>query len=431
MHVAAWVIFLVSYGVFAFGRLPGTKVDRPAMAVIGAALMFGFRVLTPRFAIDSIDYTTIVLLFAMMLIVGGLHLGGFFQAVTGAIVGHLNPRYLLPGLIFTAGILSAFLVNDVVCLFMAPLVLKLVDGWELPAVPYLLALATASNIGSVATITGNPQNILIGSVSQIGYMDFLAHLGPIAVMGLVVDWAVLHWFFVRGRQMPDTRSQTPDARRRTPEVRRQTPDAGLRTSDAGRQTPDAGGEQPLRVIPVLVMLAVLGAFFAGVAPALAAALGAAALLLLLREEPRKLFAEVDWGLLILFLGLFLVLGGAQQAGISRQLLDRAARLNLHQTAVYAVFTVALSNVVSNVPAVMLLKGTIAGFKDQHSAWLLLAMASTLAGNLTITGSVANLIVVEKAAPEAHVGFLAYARVGVPITVITVAMGWAWLQFVKY
>jgi Na+/H+ antiporter NhaD/arsenite permease-like protein len=181
----------------------------------------------------------------------------------------------------------------------------------------------------------------------------------------------------------------------------------------------------------LVALAVLGAFFAGVAPPLAAALGGAALLLTPREEPRRMFAEVDWSLLIFFLGLFLILGGVEQSGISKQLLDVASKLNLHQTAVYTAFTVALSNVVSNVPAVMLLKSTIAGFKDQHSAWLLLAMASTLAGNLTITGSVANIIVVEKAAPEAHVSFFEYVRVGVPITIITVLLGWAWVTWVRY
>ncbi|HEY0563955.1 MAG TPA: SLC13 family permease, partial [Terriglobales bacterium] len=197
MLIAAWVIFLVSYGVFAFGRLPKTRVDRPAMAVIGAALMFAFRVLSPANGIKSIDYATIVLLFAMMLIVAGLHLGGFFDAISHTITERLDPKHLLPGVIFTSGILSAFLVNDVVCLFMAPLVLKIVRRWQLPALPYLLALATASNIGSTATITGNPQNILIGSVSRIGYLDFMFHLGPVAVIGLFVDWGLLHLFFRR------------------------------------------------------------------------------------------------------------------------------------------------------------------------------------------------------------------------------------------
>ena len=191
--VVAWTIFLASYLVFAIGRLPGTKIDRPAMAVIGAVLMFVFGVLGPRQAIDSIDFATLVLLFSMMLIVATLHLSGFFEWITRLAIEHLSAHQLLPGVIFVSGILSAFLVNDIVCLVMAPLILGLCKRMGLRPLPYLLALATASNIGSTATITGNPQNILIGSISGISYRDFLAHLGPVALLGLFVDWALLHW----------------------------------------------------------------------------------------------------------------------------------------------------------------------------------------------------------------------------------------------
>jgi Na+/H+ antiporter NhaD/arsenite permease-like protein len=392
--------------VFAFGRLPKTRVDRPAMAVIGAALMFMFRVLSPANGITSIDYATIVLLFAMMLIVAGLHLGGFFDAISHNITERLDRRHLLPGVIFTAGILSAFLVNDVVCLFMAPLVLKIVKRWDLPALPYLLALATASNIGSTATITGNPQNILIGSVSRIGYLDFMFHLGPVALIGLFVDWGLLHWFF-----------------------RNSFVTAGNAAEDAIAST--TTHTQPFNLYPVLVTCAVLIAFLAGVEPPLAAGVGASLLLLYPQHAPKEMFAEVDWSLLVFFVGLFLILGGVEQSGISRGLFAAASTLNLHVPAIYTLFTVVLSNVVSNVPAVMLLKGTTSNFNDPHAGWLLLAMASTLAGNLTITGSVANIIVVEKAAPEVHVSFLDYAKVGVPITIATVAIGWAWLTFVHY
>ena len=193
--IIAWAIFLLSYLVFAVGRLPGTKIDRPAMAVIGAVLMFVFGVLAPAQAIASIDFATIVLLFSMMLIVASLHLAGFFQWVSHLVIEHLPPRHLLPGVIFTSGILSAFLVNDVVCLVMAPLVLGICKRMKLQPLPYLLGLATASNIGSTATITGNPQNILIGSISGIAYRDFVAHLGPVALIGFFVDWALLHLSF--------------------------------------------------------------------------------------------------------------------------------------------------------------------------------------------------------------------------------------------
>jgi Na+/H+ antiporter NhaD/arsenite permease-like protein len=139
---------------------------------------------------------------------------------------------------------------------------------------------------------------------------------------------------------------------------------------------------------------------------------------------------VDWGLLVFFVGLFVIVGGAENAGIVSRLLDLARRANLQHLAVFTVVTAVLSNTVSNVPAVMLLKSLVPGFTSSHTAWLTLAMASTLAGNLTITGSVANIIVVESAKSEVHIGFWDYFRVGAPITVLTLALGAGWLAIVR-
>jgi Na+/H+ antiporter NhaD/arsenite permease-like protein len=404
--IIAWTIFLVSYLVFAVGRLPGTKIDRTAMAVIGAVLMFLLGVLAPAQGVASIDFATLVLLFSMMLIVASLHLAGFFQWVSHLVIEHLPPRHLLPGVIFTSGILSAFLVNDVVCLVMAPLLLGICKRMKLQPLPYLLGLATASNIGSVATITGNPQNILIGSVSGISYRDFVAHLGPVAVIGLFVDWTLLHFIFLRNNFL----------------VPQPLP-AKTATQDYPPETYLAW--------PVMVTLGVLAGFLLGFPPPLVAAAGGALLLVQRHRKPRAIYGDVDWSLLVLFLGLFLIIGGAEQAGITRVLLGFAERLNLHNTVVFAVVVTLLSNIVSNVPAVMLLKGLAPQFHDAHSSWLLLAMSSTLAGNLTITGSVANIIVVEKARAEAHISFGEYMKIGVPVTVITLAIGLLWLQFVHY
>ncbi len=407
--IAAWIIFLASYFVFAFGRLPGTKVDRPAMAVVGAVLMFVFGILTPKTAIESVDFGTLVLLFAMMLIVASLHLAGFFDWVGERVILHLSPRQLLPGVIFTGGILSAFLVNDVVCLFMAPLVLGVCKRMGLRPLPYLLALATASNIGGVATITGNPQNMLIGSVSGIPYRHFLAHLGPVAVIGMFIDWAILHWAYMRGERHRDDR------------VNRN------RASQLSSAPP-----RRLRLWwPVLITVLVLAGFLAGVHPPLIAAAGGALLLVRRTRDPREIYGDVDWSLLVLFLGLFLVIGGAEQAGITSEMLRAAQRLNLHKSLVFVSMVTLLSNLVSNVPAVMLLKGMIPQFPDPHTTWLMLAMSSTLAGNLTITGSVANIIVVEKARTVTHIGFLDYMKTGVPVTIATLAVGLLWLSFVRY
>src|SRR6201997_2391510 len=195
--LAAYIIFGASYVVFALGKFPGLKIDRTGAAIIGAVGVVAVRVVRPGEAMYYIDFATIVLLFSMMLIVGNLHLVGFFEWNAEAVLRHLKPSRLLPAVIFTCGLLSAFFVNDIVCLVMVPFVLSITRRMRLSPLPYLLAVATASNIGSVATITGNPQNMLIGSFSGIRYRDFLVHLGPVAVIGLFIDWAVLHWGHMR------------------------------------------------------------------------------------------------------------------------------------------------------------------------------------------------------------------------------------------
>src|SRR5919201_5700256 len=196
--LAAYAIFAASYLVFALGKFPGMKIDRPGAAIIGAVLMVAFRIVQPREALRFIDFGTLVLLFAMMLIVGNLRLVGFFDWITEFILLRLKPSHLLPTVIFVSGILSAFFVNDIICLAMVPFVLTVSRRMRLQPIPYLIAVATASNIGSVATITGNPQNMLIGSLSGISYVDFLAHLAPVAVAGLCVNLALAHWIYLRG-----------------------------------------------------------------------------------------------------------------------------------------------------------------------------------------------------------------------------------------
>jgi Na+/H+ antiporter NhaD/arsenite permease-like protein len=321
------------------------------------------------------------------------------------VVRFVSPAHLLPGVIFTSGLLSAFLVNDVVCLVMTPLLLKICQQFSKRPMPYLLALATASNIGSTATITGNPQNILIGSVSGISYRHFLSALGPIAVIGLFIDWFVLHSIY-------PNRESTPDVAKARP------------ISLNGNAVNNRG-----LVFPLVVLAMVLAGFLAGLSPALVAAIGGALLLIRRSVHPEEIYKEIDWPLLVFFIGLFLIIGAAEQAGIAQQMLSLAERMNLHNPWIFAGVVALLSNLVSNVPAVMLLKGLIPQFHNATQFWLLLAMASTLAGNLTVTGSIANIIVIEKARPTVEISFRDYLRVGVPVTIATMVMGIAWLTFV--
>jgi Na+/H+ antiporter NhaD/arsenite permease-like protein len=400
--LAAYIIFVASYVVFALGKFPGLKIDRTGAAIIGAVGMVAFRIVQPGNAIQHVNFQTVVLLFSMMLIVGNLHLVGFFEWNAEVVLRRLKPHQLLPAVVFTCGFLSAFFVNDIVCLVMVPFVLNITRKMNVQPLPYLLAVATASNIGSVATITGNPQNMLIGSFSGIHYRDLLLHLAPVAIAGLFVDWAVLHWIHMRNVVLKtEERTEIP-----------------LPALDLSKLTK-----------PLIVATAVVIGFFIGVDPALMAALGAAILLITRTLEPQKLYKEVDWGLLVFFVGLFLIVGGAENAGITTRLLDVARNWNLQRTWVFTLSVATLCNIVNNVPAVMLLKTMVPGFADPHKAWLVLAMASTLAGNLTITGSVANIIVVETAKPEVEIEYRDYLRVGVPITLLTLTIGWAWLTWV--
>jgi Na+/H+ antiporter NhaD/arsenite permease-like protein len=401
--IGTYSVFIASYIVFALGKFPGMKIDRPGAAIIGAVLMFTTGAVRANNALHLIHFGTIVLLFSMMLVVAYLHLAGFFDWVTELVVTRLKPHHLLPTVVFLSGLLSAFFVNDIICLVMVPFVLKVAGRMGIKPIPYLLAVATASNIGSTATITGNPQNILIGAYSGIGYRDFLLHLGPVAVAGLFLDWFVLWWLYFRGR----------------------VHDVGTQ-ADVNAVQIDHAALLKAGIVAALV----LAGFLAGFSPPLVASVGAAVLLITRTRDPHLVYEEVDWGLLVFFVGLFLIVGGAEDAGLTQHLLGFGERFNLQHLGVFTVVTAILSNLVSNVPAVMLLKSLVTQFANPHSAWLTLAMASTLAGNLTITGSVANIIVVERAQKEALITFFDYFRIGLPVTILTLLFGWLWLSWIR-
>lgn len=397
-RLIALVAFAGTYVGLALGRLPLFRVDRTGVAIIGGAIVVVSGVLPWDRAVAAVDAHTLVLLFGMMIVAAYLRLSGFFRLVTYAAVRRAHtPGGLLALIIVAAGVLSALFVNDVVCLVMAPIVLDLVRRLRLPPAPYLIALATAANVGSVATLTGNPQNMLVGSFSGISYRAFLLREAPVAVIGLALVFAVI-WLVYR-RRLP-----------------RALPAAPLDERGAVHRA--------LMIKTVAAVSVMLGAFLAGVPVALVAIGGAAYCLLTRRVNPDKVYREIDWGLLVLFTGLFVVIGGVEASGLAGEILGGASAIGLYRPAVLTAVTAVLSNLVSNVPAVLLFKAVIPTFGEPTRAWLVLAMASTLAGNLTILGSVANLIVVEQARGAGiQIGFLEYSRVGVPVTVLTLLVGW--------
>jgi Na+/H+ antiporter NhaD/arsenite permease-like protein len=397
-RLMALAIFVGTYLGLALGRVPGLRVDRTGIAIIGAALAVVTGVISWDRAVAAVDAHTLVLLFGMMVVGAYLRLSGFFTLVTRSTVRLARtPAMLLLLLIVASGVLSALFVNDVVCVVLAPLVIELTRRFALPPVPYLIALATASNVGGVATLTGNPQNMLVGSFSGIGYRAFLAAEAPVAIIGLACVYGVI-WLAYRDQLPAFLAPAGPDAR--------------------------LALHLPLMRKTAAVVLVMLGAFLAGVPPALVAIAGAAYTLLTRSVNPEKVYREVNWGLLVLFAGLFVVIGAVEDSGLAADMLGWAQRLNLHRSLVLTAVTALLSNFVSNVPAVLLLKSVIPTLGDPVRDWLLVAMASTLAGNLTVLGSVANLIVVEAARDaRIEIGFVEYARVGLPLTGLTLAVGW--------
>jgi Na+/H+ antiporter NhaD/arsenite permease-like protein len=401
--VITFLVFLATYAVIAIGRAPGLRVDRTGAAIVGAILMVVTGAISFDDAASTIDFRALVLLFGMMVLVAHLRLAGGFAALVG-IVGRraVHPLTLLAGVVLVAGGLSALFVNDTICLVFTPILIDIAEARRHRPMPYLLALATASNIGSVATITGNPQNMLIGTTSGIPFRAFSAALGPVAIVGLLLDILVI-WLVFRHQLQPlSTDGVAPD--------------------------PPAARHGPVLVKAIVVAAAMLAGFLAGYDTALVSAAGAAALLITRRVSPRKVYAAIDWDLLMLFAGLFVVVGAVERAGIDRRLFDVLAPLGLRTAAGLAATAAVLSNAVSNVPAVMLLTRIVPNLPDPGRAWLVLAMSSTLAGNLTIVGSIANLIVVEGARRRRiTIGFWDYARVGLPLTVATLGAGAWWLS----
>ncbi|HEX7127798.1 MAG TPA: anion transporter [Thermodesulfobacteriota bacterium] len=397
------IVFGLTYLGLALGRVPRTRLDRAGIVVVGAALMFVTGAVDLDRAARAVDAPTIFLLFGMMLVIAHLRLAGFFELVSlWALERAKHPFVLLVATVGVSGVLSALFVNDVVCLVLTPIVVGVLRPLALDPVPYLIALATASNIGSAATLTGNPQNMLIGSFSRMPYLDFARHLVPVALAGLVLDVLVIGVVY---RRVLFRRPEAPAP-------------SGTADAIAPRVHP-----RLLRVA-LVVTAGLLLAFLAGASIAVAAVVAGAVLLVAARVRPLKIYRQVDWALLVLFAGLFVVLAGLEGSGLVARGFELLGPARLEGPWTLSAVALALSNVVSNVPAVLLFRSVVPTFGDPDAAWRLLAMASTFAGNLTLIGSVANLIVVEQA--RAHgaprVTFTEYLRVGVPVTLLTTAAG---------
>ena len=397
-ELAASAIFATTYVLISGRQLKVLPLNRPAAALLGAVLMVATGVMTPERAYRAINYDTLVLLLAMMLISAYLYLAHFFEWAAELLLNFSRtPARLLLYVTLTSGILSALLVNDTICLMLTPLVVAVIRRGKLPLLPFLIALATSANIGSAATLVGNPQNMIIGHFSHISFPEFSRSLLPAAVVGLAINFFILRFGFRK--------------------VLRQT------TIDrSAHVVPKL--ERGLFALVCIVFMSIFAGFLAGLNLAWTAMAGAVLVMVLARRDTYNVLKLVDWHLLLFFAALFIVVDGLSDTGLPDAIYSRLRPIFGSSTPTQAWnltwFSVVGSNIFSNVPFVLLAGNWIARFTDPALMWKVLALATTFAGNLTIIGSVANMIVVESARDHIQIGFWDYARFGIPITILTTA-----------
>ncbi len=396
---AALTIFVLSYLVIATGRVPVLRLDRVAGAALGALAIVLAGVVSPDEAIGKgINHDTLLLLLGMMVISACMAEAQLFRYASWLTLTHVHSRRgLLIALVFVAGGISTVLVNDTVCVMFTPLVLQLIEDAALPPLPFLLALAFGANAGSVATPTGNPQNMIVATLSGISYLQFVKTLLLPALASLLLVAGVLLVLFRRDLH------------------------SGAAIQPRLERPPL---QQGLALLSLVVLAGVVVAFLCGFSMPWTALTGAGALLLLGRRPSSRLLVKVDWPLLVFFGGLFIITYGVGKARIAEAFFDGLRGSfgsgPLVQAGLFGIFTVIASQVVSNVPFVLLAAHWMQEFANPHLMWLSTALFSTLAGNLTTVGSVANLIVLEGARRHQRVGFFQFFRYGAPVTIATLA-----------
>lgn len=401
-------IFATVYAGMFLGGLPRLRLDRTGVALLGAIAVIPLTGLSVTEAAQTVDLPTIVLLFAFMVVAAQMRLGGFFGAVTRG-VGALpwSGPMLLGALIAVSAALSAVFSNDVVCLAVTPVVVALCRRRALPPVPFLIGLACASNVGSAATLIGNPQNMLIGSMLKLHFADYLRHAAVPVGLSLVLLWAWL----VHGTGRAGWAERAPPA-------------------NNGHGEPPFDAWQTAKGLGVATVL--MGVFlFTDVPRELAALVGAGVLLLSRRLHSAEVMGFVDWSLLLLFMGLFVVNHAFQSTGVAAQAVAwaDAQGVHLHEPGTLTLVSVLLSNLVSNVPAVMLLLPHLG--PNPQEAGMLLALVSTLAGNLLLVGSIANLIVVDLAAKQGvAIDWRQHLRLAAPAALGSLGVTVAWLVLTR-
>jgi Na+/H+ antiporter NhaD/arsenite permease-like protein len=409
MNETKYFLSLISIALtligIAIGSYPGFRMNRATIALVGATVLVIINNLSLEEAAKLVDINTIMLLFAMMVLNINLRLSGFFNIIANRIIRVAKtPRQLLALIIFSSGFLSSLFLNDTIVIMFTPLLIDVVLKLKRNPIPYLIALAASANVGSVATIVGNPQNMIIGIFSGLSFLQFATYLFPVALCGLIVVWLVIITIY-RNEFRSNENLESEEFQ---PKIFR-----------------------PLLIKSTVVLFLMLSAFLAGL-PVAISALGASALLLITRRiKPERVFLELDWSLLVFFSGLFIVTDILNQILIAPNYNGKIEVFTGNSVIDLSVISLILSNIISNVPAVLVLSPIIKPIPKNEIYWLALAMSSTFAGNLTLLGSVANLIVAESAKRRGIIlSFKEYLKSGVIITILTFLIGILWLVFLN-
>jgi len=404
----ALIIFLITYAGVAIGEIPGLALDRTGIALIGAILMVVFGVLSTKEAILSIDISTILLLYGLMVLSSQFRLGGFYTWTALKITKFMDkPERFLLVLMIVSAVLSAILANDIVCLAFTPVLTVSLMNAGLNPIPFLIGLAVSSNIGSASTIIGNPQNMLIGQLGKLDFGHFFLWCTPPSLLSLIGAYFVIN--IIYSKNFVGNNSPAIIERRAWASFNR---------------------HQSTKGIIATIILIIL--FFTDI-PREISAISIAGLLLCSRSmHTRSILGFIDWHLITLFCALFIVIRGIEAVNLPFTMVEflKGSGLDIHNLYILTGFSTLLSNIVSNVPATML----ITKFLDplNHTQWYVLAISSTFAGNLITIGSIANLITFEQAKEYGvNIGFKEHAKVGIPVTLASILITIVWIIIQRY
>ncbi|MDD3725375.1 MAG: SLC13 family permease [Bacteroidales bacterium] len=392
------IIFIITYIGIIFTRLPKVNIDRPSAAFTGAVAMIVFGIISFDNAIKAIDFNTITLLLGMMIIVSTLKFEGFFSLIASKTISYSHSRNkLLIIIVFITGIASAFLVNDAVVLLFTPIIISICRKTKLNPIPYLIAEILSSNIGSAMTITGNPQNMLIGISSNISYLDFLIKLLPISIIGMIIIVFIVKLFY-----------------------RKHFNDKSILEFETDYKY----DFKKMRISVLIFLLVIIGFFFGKILSLsipIIALIGASLILLFGKAKPSSVIKDVDWVLLLFFASLFILVSSIQSLGLLDSFINIELNENLSSIIGLHSLSLVMSQILSNVPYTVLMT-PLMDVLNNENLWLALASSATLAGNATIIGAMANLIVIESAEKEnVKISFLEFFKIGIITTLITLIL----------